>query len=85
MHFDRWKVNAFDKSDDLLLAKKARIIDKLVFATMSGEKKALLRWMRFMFNQRMVEHGDKVKAGHILMHAIRREKAFYDLQGLAYA
>lgn len=65
--------------------KKGRIFDKLIYATMSAEKKAFFKWIRAMFTLRMMEHSEKVKAGQILLHGIRREKAVMDQVLLRYA
>ena len=48
LYYERWKAMAFSKFNEFLESKKARIIDKLVYATMSGEKKSLMKWYKQM-------------------------------------
>ena len=47
-------------------SKKAKAIDRLVWASMSPFKRYFVKWTRVMWNDRLKEHGDRIKAYYIL-------------------
>ena len=62
----------FSKFEEFLASKKARVIDKLVYATMSGEKKAAIKWYKWMWAQR-VNDNSKKSAGKSIYHGLKKE------------
>mmetsp|Transcript_1175 Transcript_1175/g.876 ORF Transcript_1175/g.876 Transcript_1175/m.876 type:complete len:207 (-) Transcript_1175:2251-2871(-) len=70
--FRNWASNTFANYAELLLSKKARVIDQLIFATMSGSKFYFLRWIKYMLYCKMKEHGDRIKAWFIIQQGVNK-------------
>ena len=51
--FDNWKFDTFAKLRIAMEHKKAKIIDDLIRASMSGEQKAFLIWAKFMRDKKL--------------------------------
>jgi hypothetical protein len=56
----------FAKLREDMERRKARIIDDFVRNSMSPLQKAFMNWARFMRDQKMYDHGERVKAGFAL-------------------
>jgi len=44
-YFQLWAANTFANYAEMMMAKKARAIDKLIWATMSKDQKAIKQWV----------------------------------------
>mmetsp|Transcript_897 Transcript_897/g.710 ORF Transcript_897/g.710 Transcript_897/m.710 type:complete len:119 (+) Transcript_897:345-701(+) len=70
--FAKWKTFAFNKLRLYHEKLKGRVIDKFVYAGMSKERRVLIHWSKYCLGQRMIEHGDRIKAGYILTAHVRK-------------
>jgi len=82
--FMNWKMFAFSKMRNYYAKLKARVIDRFVILGMSDTRKLYQRWMKYVMNSRLVEHGDRVKAGYILKAYVNRFRGWRDQMLMKY-
>jgi len=81
----QWRIVTNDKTRALYETKKARVLDRLVQASMSKDQQAIRIWMQYTWAMRMKEHGERATAFYIIKHFIRKFRYSYDMDNKRWA